>query len=158
MRVVKSTDYETISKIISQSPAISRPPSPEKLERIKATFFLAYIENSVAGVVGIHKIQFYMSSLKYLYVNEDYRRQGVARALIEEAINYAEKDYSTPVIIATAKPSNYPCIALLRRYRFRVTGGFESPLSGTELVLMTRVGESSLAEDSQETEDINLEI
>ncbi len=57
-----------------------------------------------------------------VYVGSEFRRRGVARALLTELLERAEKSGSVRVMVALIESGNTVSIALHERFGFRVTG------------------------------------
>jgi ribosomal protein S18 acetylase RimI-like enzyme len=56
----------------------------------KGVIYLAAIENEFIGCVAVRDKQNNIAELKRLYVNENYRGQGVGKALFDKAIEFAQ--------------------------------------------------------------------
>lgn len=156
--IEETHDYELVSKLLAQSPALVRPPSPRRLARMEnAKFFLARYDGQPAGVVCVQKLQFFMSILKYLFVVEQFRRRGIASRLVEVVINTCDKVLNTPIIVATTAVDNIPVHAIMARYRFRPVATFRSPLSPRRIVLFLK-NLRSVEGPGEGIEELNLEV
>lgn len=139
VNVQKSTDWDLLADIISETEQLVVHPTPSNLknkyENDDHYFFIARINGEVAGMGAVRKMSFYISVNKYLYVREQHRTQGVATALTEHRIEYANDKLSTPLVQCTTITDNVPVRGLCRRVGYRPVGRFKSPMSENLLVL-----------------------
>lgn len=88
-------------------------------------FLLAYVDNNIAGMISAYKLQRMddRESEMFFYeigVNKDFRRLGVARALIEELKRITKMMGVSGMFVLTNR-SNLPAMKL-----YESTGGVES--------------------------------
>lgn len=133
----RSEDYSAISQLLRNSPSLEYPPGPTKLRRMEdATFFVAKKHREPVGVVCVQKLIFFMTVLKYLFVREEHRREGIGHELVQEAVNYTRNSIGTPTMIATVVTTNRIGIWLMLRHGFRPIARTESPVSENMLLVM----------------------
>ncbi len=80
------------------------------------TIFVAYQGESLAGYIGVHPREEYGYELG-MFVDENFRRQGIGRALLEAAIHWAREKH-LPSISLFVFPHNEGALALYRRAGF----------------------------------------
>ena len=92
----------------------------EELDNNCAVFFIAIINNKLAGYMGMHNIcsQGYITNIA---VFEQYRKKGIASSLIEKIINYAVNN-NMEFISLEVRKSNIPAISLYDKYEFKQMG------------------------------------
>jgi len=159
IEIRESTDFELISSLLAQSPALVRPPSPQKLRREYergARFFVAYLDGRPVGCICVKKLSFFLSEVKYLFVVEDARGRGIGSKLNDVALETAINDFRTPCIIATTIVGNAPAIAIMVRRGFRPIAIFPSPISERRLVVLLKVHRG--VPYSQDYEEIVAEV
>lgn len=103
-----------------------------------ARFFTALAGDKVAGYIGAHNVvgQVYITNVA---VNPEFRRQGVATALIEHLVDYVVKEKAEFVTLEV-RASNDNAISLYAKMGFekvgRRTAFYENPRE--DALLMTR--------------------
>ena len=92
----------------------------EELDNNCAVFFIAIINNKLAGYMGMHNIcsQGYITNIA---VFEQYRKKGIASSLIERIINYAVNN-NMEFISLEVRKSNIQAISLYDKYEFKQMG------------------------------------
>ncbi len=104
--------------------SFSRPWTKEgiaaELDSKTAVFFVASEGGCAVGYIGFHVIldEGYMANLAVL---PQYRRRGIARALLEEAVRYCENN-GVSFLSLEVRRSNTPAIDLYRSFGFEKVG------------------------------------
>lgn len=138
VEVEESTNWDVIANLIEESDQLILHPSVSRLREKHEKgyhFFLAWRRGNPVGVIAVNKIEFYTSVVKYLYVSQRVRRQGIGSALLEKATMYAHEEIGTPVAECTSIAENRAVRGLKRSLGYRPVGRFESPMSDNVLVL-----------------------
>ncbi len=111
----------------------------EELDNLSASFIAAEAENgTILGYAGLTVVldEGYINNIA---VREEYRRQGVASALLEVFLRFAQAN-QLAFLTLEVRASNEAAIALYRRHGFEVAGRrknyYEDPRE--DAVLMTR--------------------
>ncbi|WRS26792.1 ribosomal protein S18-alanine N-acetyltransferase [Oscillospiraceae bacterium MB08-C2-2] len=110
----------------------------EELSNPMAVFRVAYLGEELAGYMGMHHIidEGYITNIG---VFPQLRRQGVARALLEDMLCYGEEN-DLNFLTLEVRPSNEAAIALYKAYGFeeagRRTGYYQNPVE--DALLLTR--------------------
>lgn len=92
----------------------------EMLSSETARFFVAVTENDIAGYMGMH-IVCESAFVDNIAVFENYRRQGVARALLDNAFTVAQVN-GVDFLSLEVRPSNVPACTLYDSLGFEIMG------------------------------------
>lgn len=144
MKISKLSNYhdEKFSGLVSLFGDYRKFYGKEPLESEQSEFLkkrlvngesLIYVAVIDGKLVGFAQIYFTFSSLSMksawvlndLYVDKDYRREGVSRLLLEEIIMQAKKDGIAYISLQTAH-DNLPAQSLYKRFGFQKSEYFES--------------------------------
>ena len=85
-----------------------------------AVYFLAWEEDLLLGYCGFWKVSG-EADITNIAVHPDYRRQGIAKKLLESAIREAEKR-GLSLLTLEVRQSNTAAISLYEKYGFRRVG------------------------------------
>lgn len=109
-----------LEKICFSSQAWSYKSLEEELTNPTAHFFVAEVDEEVAGYIGMYVVceNCYVTNVA---VFPQYRRQGVAKALIKMAMLTADT-METDFISLEVRPSNEPAISLYKSFGFEQNG------------------------------------
>ena len=126
-----SADLPALAQI--EAASFSQPWSAQalqaELQNPTALFLVAHVDGQVAGYAGIHCL-FDTAQLENLAVAPSFRRQGIARALLQAGLQAAEQAGATQLLLEV-RVSNTPAIALYRSCGFAVLatrrGFYEHP-------------------------------
>lgn len=77
-------------------------------------FFVAYEESRLAGMFGLERLGTLAAELRRMYVDADYRRRGLARAMLAEAERIC-RDTGTPVLTLSTSELQQAALAFYRR-------------------------------------------
>lgn len=110
----------------------------EELSNPLSVFYIARSAEGVVGYVGMHHIldEGYLTNLA---VTASFRRQGVARALLDQVLAYGE-EHELQMVTLEVRASNEPAIALYKRFDFEQEGRrksyYQDPVE--DALIMTR--------------------
>ena len=109
-----------LEKICFSSQAWSYKSLEDELTNPTAHFFVAEVDEDVAGYIGMYIVcgHCYVTNVA---VFPQYRRQGVARALIKMAMLTADA-METDFISLEVRPSNEAALSLYRSFGFEQNG------------------------------------
>ena len=109
-----------LEKICFSSQAWSYKSLEDELTNPTAHFFVAEVDEEVAGYIGMYVVceNCYVTNVA---VFPQYRRQGVARALIKMAMLTADA-METDFISLEVRPSNEAALSLYRSFGFEQNG------------------------------------
>ena len=109
-----------LEKICFSSQAWSYKSLEDELTNPTAHFFVAEVDEEVAGYIGMYVVceNCYVTNVA---VFPQYRRQGVAKALIKMAMLTADT-METDFISLEVRPSNEPAISLYKSFGFEQNG------------------------------------
>ncbi|HDQ35162.1 MAG TPA: GNAT family N-acetyltransferase, partial [Chloroflexi bacterium] len=83
--------------------------------------FLAYVDNQVVGQIVLRKYWNGYAYIQDLAVETQFRRQGIGRALIDQAVNWARAQ-SLPGLMLETQDINVPACRFYARYGFTLCG------------------------------------
>jgi ribosomal protein S18 acetylase RimI-like enzyme len=105
--------------VIKQSfVGIYRWHAKRTLHRI-ATVRAAMIDGQIAGVSMLEQLAPEVSYVYYIAIGQAYRRKGLGRMLLDDALGRFRKEGSR-IVYAAAEEDNEPSLALLRSRGFRL--------------------------------------
>ena len=109
-----------LEKICFSSQAWSYKSLEDELTNPTAHFFVAEVDEEVAGYIGMYVVceNCYVTNVA---VFPQYRRQGIARALIKMAMLTADA-METDFISLEVRPSNEPAISLYQSFGVEQNG------------------------------------
>ncbi|QXJ27190.1 Peptide alpha-N-acetyltransferase [Saccharolobus shibatae B12] len=122
----------------------------EHLKEYGLAFFVAVVDDKVVGYI-MPRIEWGFSNIKQLpslvrkghvvsiAVLEEYRRKGIATALLEASMKSMKNDYNAEEIYLEVRVTNYPAIALYEKLNFKkvkVLKGYYA--DGEDAYLMAR--------------------
>jgi len=130
--MVRTARWDEVRHLVRASyeeQGIGANPSP-------AHSYLAYEEDGkVVACQGWRNIGWLYAELCHLYVMPSHRKKGIAKKLVQEAINRL----SAKVILSTVLENNKTSQAVLQKCGFQAVGTCSSPVSGRTLVVFARV-------------------
>jgi ribosomal protein S18 acetylase RimI-like enzyme len=100
-------------------------------------------QNSIIGCVRVRKVSFYQAEIMHLFVHEAYRRQGIARKLLDAALAKA-RERGLPYMQSTIRADNAAMIALNWRAGGIQQALIKSPVSAHLLLVYTWVDQASV--------------
>lgn len=122
VRQMEHTDIEQVVKI--EEEAFSSPWSAksfeESLELAYSSFYVALIDNEIAGYIGTYLICDDID-ITNIAVKESFRRQGIANKLIESVLAYANEKHAKYINLEV-RTSNIPARSLYKKYGFEEIG------------------------------------
>lgn len=91
-----------------------------EIDNRQAFFYVAYADDIIAGYMGFHAVldEGYVANIAVL---PEYRRQGIASRLLENALNVG-KSISLSFLSLEVRVSNSAAIALYERFGFKIVG------------------------------------
>jgi ribosomal protein S18 acetylase RimI-like enzyme len=130
--MVRNARWDEVRHLVSASyeeQGIGISPSP-------AHGYLVYEEKGkVIACQGWRNIGWLYAELCHLYVMPSHRKKGIAKKLVQEAVNRL----SAKVILSTVLENNKISRAVLQKCGFQAVGKCTSPVSGRTLVVFTYV-------------------
>jgi GNAT superfamily N-acetyltransferase len=104
---------------------------------IRGRYYMAVEDSVIKGVIGILWRSWYLTELRHLYVRLGFRRNGVGKFLVEEAMKWVK----TPLICCTVGEGNYESLRLFEREGFSVVRSFVNPETENQVSLLMRLRE-----------------
>lgn len=98
----------------------SKKSLAEELNVSSAVFNTALVENNVAGYIGMHHLDD-VGYICNIAVSSNYRRMGIASALLKSQINYA-KSHALSEITLEVRTSNEAARQLYEKFGFKRLG------------------------------------
>lgn len=106
---VRSRTLQRLRELIRQGGQVSGRPF------LDGRYFVLVTGDRIAGCVGLRRTSAVLSEIRHLVVLPEFRRRGLARALVEHAIGLAE----TPVLFASVRLTNQASRAVFGRVGFQ---------------------------------------
>ena len=119
---LKREHIEGVAKI--ENVCFSEPWSTgafeSEINNENAFFYIASVDNIIAGYMGFHTVldEGYVANIAVL---PEYRRQGIASALMQNAVNIC-KSVPLSFLSLEVRISNGAAIALYERFGFKIVG------------------------------------
>jgi ribosomal protein S18 acetylase RimI-like enzyme len=85
----------------------------------QGAFFVAYYGDKLAGIFGLERLGTPSAELRRMYVATAYRRQGLARMMLEHA-EQACRDSGSPVLTLSTSELQQAALALYRASGYRL--------------------------------------
>jgi ribosomal protein S18 acetylase RimI-like enzyme len=130
--MIRTARWDEVRHLVSASfeeQGIGANPSP-------AHGYLAYEEKGkVVACQGWRNLGWLYAELCHLYVMPSYRKKGIAKKLVQEAI----KQLPAKVILSTVLENNKISQAVLQKCGFKTAGTCSSPISGRTLLVFAYV-------------------
>jgi GNAT superfamily N-acetyltransferase len=101
---------------------------------IHGRYYMAVEEGAIKGVVGLLWRSWYLTELRHLYVKPEFRREGIGRFLVGNALHKVE----TPLACCTVSARNEASAAVFRSLNFLPVRSFHSERTGNEVILHLR--------------------
>jgi len=114
--------------------------------RVKGVYFgVEDKADGLKGVVGVIRRCWHTSEIRHLYVDPDFRRRGIARALVRRAF----RGTLAPRAIATVREDNRPSIGAFLANGFEEIDRFMNPETGHAVVVLrkTKRGAREVADE-----------
>lgn len=112
--------FQHVEKELATFPDIYKEP--------EGTFLVAKDGDIVIGCVGIKKIEDSVCEMKRLYVKDDYKGEGIGRALVENILSEARKKGYQKIRLDTLKRMER-ALGLYEKYGFYYIGQYvENPI------------------------------
>ena len=92
----------------------------DELKNNAAKYFVAVVDGSVAGYIGMWKIAG-QCDITNVAVLPEFRRKGVGKKLIEHLIQYCKNKHLSPIFLEVRK-SNEPAKSLYTGFGFKEVG------------------------------------
>jgi ribosomal protein S18 acetylase RimI-like enzyme len=99
---------------------------PTYLNNPDKAVYLAYVDGQVAGELVLYKNWNNLAYIYYIVVDVDFRKQGIGRALIGQAKQWA-KEKGLPGLMLETQTNNIPACKFYERCGFK-PGGFDKYL------------------------------
>ncbi len=84
----------------------------------RGIFYTGVVDGTIVGTSAVRRIDDRTCEIKRIYVRKDFRGRGFGRALLIQALKFAEENYSTVVLKTDARLKD--AINLYRRNGFSV--------------------------------------
>lgn len=97
-------------------------------------YYFALESGKITGCICLAERGWYMTELKHLFVKDEYRRLGVGRFLLEEAL----KKVKTPLVCCTVRSDNEGSIRLFSRNSFELISSFRNSVTGRDVLFMVK--------------------
>ena len=101
---------------------------------IQGRYYMVVEEGTIKGVVGLLWRSWYLTELRHLYVKPEFRRSGVGRFLVGNALGEVE----TPLACCTISARNEESAAVFRSLNFLPARRFHNERTGNEVILYLR--------------------
>jgi ribosomal protein S18 acetylase RimI-like enzyme len=101
---------------------------------IQGRYYMAVEDGKIKGFVGVLWRGWYLTELRHLYVKPEFRRSGVGRFLVGNALGKVE----TPLVCCTVSARNEASVAVFRSLNFLPVRRFHSESTGNEVILHIR--------------------
>lgn len=85
-------DLESIERLVQKGveEGVLLGRSKAELEQVLSNFFVATIQNRIIGCVSLEQYTKRIAELRSIYVEKKYRNRGVAKTLIQKALDRAK--------------------------------------------------------------------
>ena len=123
--LVRQMEFADIEQVVEiEEEAFSLPWSAksfeDSLELTYSSFYVALIDNKIAGYIGTYLICDDID-ITNIAVKKIFRRQGIANKLIEAVLEYASEKYAKYINLEV-RISNIPARSLYKKYGFEEIG------------------------------------
>jgi ribosomal protein S18 acetylase RimI-like enzyme len=109
-----------IAELLNTHNQLDKKYDEKGIRRGEARYLFIHKDGEVWGAVGIQRIRYLYTIIKHLTVKPEYRRKGMALALMEMALN----NTNTPFVLSTVREDNIPSISLLEKLGFKKAGSY----------------------------------
>jgi len=103
-----------IAKLVNDYNRLYRKHSEYSVLKDRADYFVEVVADKVIGCVGLTKKHPTISEVKHVCVHPQYRRQGIAKKLI----NLAMANCKTPYVYMTIRKDNLPSLLTAKSLGF----------------------------------------
>ena len=132
-RLEISSITKQIVSLVNEHNQLSKPLARENI--YLNDYFYWYQNGVIVGCLRLLKYNFYLWELSHLCVNPDYRRQGVANFLCNEAESFARtRSFSGAKLLATTRENNEAMHLLLNSRKYNVINSFVYNKTGNTLL------------------------
>jgi len=97
------------------------------------TYYGAYIEGQLVGVIGRRFRAWYATELCHLYVSSEHRKKGIGTALIAHALERVK----TPLAVATVQINN-KSYSIFEKMGFRHISTVLNPNTGNNVMILSK--------------------
>ncbi len=121
VREAEAAEYQRVARLLGGSEALRAAPSPEELGELDRVL-VAECNGEIVGCVAVKRLDFYLSTIKYMYVRKEHRERGIGSKLAEKAF----RSIATPFVIITVSKRTPKSIEFWKKRGFREIGEYES--------------------------------
>jgi|GEM_PF-5442462 len=98
------------------------------------TYYGAYVGGRLTGVIGRRFRAWYATELCHLFVAPEYRKEGIATALIAHALEKVK----TPLVVATVQLQNKESSSVFGKMGFRHISTVLNPNTGNTVMILLK--------------------
>ncbi len=111
IRLARAEDVPAILELIHNNNDRLLERSPEEIESLLPTFWIAEQDGIVVGCCCLEVYSRKIAEVRSLVVREDYRHRGLGRSLVSEAVNEARRRSIREILTVTSELSFFASLS-----------------------------------------------